>query len=321
MAGQAIGINTPGSALPDGSISYEAIVVSGSGRVTNAFGGAGITNVPAGLTIDIADQTVFDASGIGDAWSTWITNNGGDPATLGGPRSAPIGAGDGDSFTGSGTIQFDIYGFDVNDQGTPDPGDDTLAGIFNDQLFNGPGDPAESTFNGSFEIGYVGPQISDELVDVINATFPAVHLINGATNGSFFDNLEGLSIPDQVWNDGTRQFDVTFADAFFFDLPPPFPPGTPNKQLVFTTIESITPRSGGLSGDYNNDGSVDAADYVIWRKTGINGQQGYNDWRSNFGATALPGGSSASVPEPSACILLAIAALAIGGTARSRRDG
>jgi autotransporter-associated beta strand protein len=36
-------------------------------------------------------------------------------------------------------------------------------------------------------------------------------------------------------------------------------------------------------GDYNNDGQVDARDYVVWRKTGINGAQGYTDWRSNFG--------------------------------------
>jgi hypothetical protein len=42
---------------------------------------------------------------------------------------------------------------------------------------------------------------------------------------------------------------------------------------------------GSIEGDYNGDGSVDAADYVVWRKSNINGQQGYNDWRTNFDST------------------------------------
>jgi hypothetical protein len=50
--------------------------------------------------------------------------------------------------------------------------------------------------------------------------------------------------------------------------------------------EIKVPGSGGLTGDYNGDGEVDAADYVVWRTTNINGQQGYNDWRANFGNAA-----------------------------------
>jgi hypothetical protein len=56
-------------------------------------------------------------------------------------------------------------------------------------------------------------------------------------------------------------------------------------------------------GDYNGDGSVDAADYVMWRKSDINGAQGYTDWRTNFGAGGTGGSgmglvSTAAVPEP-----------------------
>jgi hypothetical protein len=57
-----------------------------------------------------------------------------------------------------------------------------------------------------------------------------------------------------------------------------------------------------LPGDFNNDGTIDAADYVIWRKTG--GSPGdYTTWRTNFGSTFAGGGSSAdtldlAVPEP-----------------------
>ncbi len=43
-----------------------------------------------------------------------------------------------------------------------------------------------------------------------------------------------------------------------------------------------------LEGDFNNDHVVDAADYVVWRKTeGI--QAGYDAWRSHFGETAGSG--------------------------------
>jgi beta-propeller repeat-containing protein len=37
-----------------------------------------------------------------------------------------------------------------------------------------------------------------------------------------------------------------------------------------------------LSGDFNNDGTVDAADYVVWRKDGA-APVDYSDWRGNFG--------------------------------------
>jgi autotransporter-associated beta strand protein len=93
-----------------------------------------------------------------------------------------------------------------------------------------------------------------------------------------------------------------------------------------------------LAGDYNNDGVVDAGDYVIWRKNVgqpsqtlpndtagvIIGNAQYNVWRSNFGSTsALPGsGSIASggaVPEPSSIGLLMLALATVTTIGRSRR--
>jgi hypothetical protein len=78
------------------------------------------------------------------------------------------------------------------------------------------------------------------------------------------------------------------------------------------------------TGDYNGDWRVDAADYVIWRKTlgttsnlVANGNKmgasqwvidgaDYDAWRANFGYPAAGGGSTAGValPEPAASILL-----------------
>jgi uncharacterized sulfatase len=62
------------------------------------------------------------------------------------------------------------------------------------------------------------------------------------------------------------------------------------------------------AGDHNANGAVDAADYVAWRKLGL-GQQGYTDWRTNFGDLQLGSGNSL-VPEPAAWFMMIIGAIA-----------
>jgi hypothetical protein len=71
-----------------------------------------------------------------------------------------------------------------------------------------------------------------------------------------------------------------------------------------------------LPGDFNHDGTVDAADYVVWRK-GLGTtytQDDYNIWRANFGRTTGGGSfarANAAVPEPATAILCVLGA-AIG---------
>ena len=69
-----------------------------------------------------------------------------------------------------------------------------------------------------------------------------------------------------------------------------------------------------LPGDFNNDGTVDAADYVVWRKNDGT-QAGYDAWRANFGASLGPGSGSTlpsaeplstAVPEPPAVLFASI---------------
>lgn len=78
----------------------------------------------------------------------------------------------------------------------------------------------------------------------------------------------------------------------------------------------------GQLGDYNHDGTVDAADYVVWRNglaSGLFTQADYDVWRTNFGATAAGAAAApqsaagASVPEPRAIVLtvLGLAAVAM----------
>ena len=68
-------------------------------------------------------------------------------------------------------------------------------------------------------------------------------------------------------------------------------------------------------GDFNGDGKVDAADYVVWRKYDGNDATGYATWRANFGTPAGSGAAVATVPEPPAALLMivAVAILAIRG--------
>jgi len=79
---------------------------------------------------------------------------------------------------------------------------------------------------------------------------------------------------------------------------------------------------GGLPGDYNRNGVVDAPDYVIWRKllgsqtnlaadgdlSGTVDDADYDFWRARFGNT-LGAGSIAAVPEAGTALLLCIGAV------------
>ena len=83
--------------------------------------------------------------------------------------------------------------------------------------------------------------------------------------------------------------------------------------------------TGARGGDYNNDGKVDAADYVLWRKggpiqnetasPGIVDSQDYTAWRINYGGT-WPGsgsglGSGSAVPEPGSALLGMVSGLGL----------
>jgi hypothetical protein len=104
-------------------------------------------------------------------------------------------------------------------------------------------------------------------------------------------------------------------------------------------VNLVVPEPQILPGDYNGDDSVDAADYVVWRKTlgqnvplgsradgngdGMINPADYDVWRTNFGITRTGGGAShLAAPEPSGTILsmLGLALLLIPRVGRRRRE-
>jgi hypothetical protein len=124
------------------------------------------------------------------------------------------------------------------------------------------------------------------------------------------------------YNSGTGNFDVESRELVAT--------GSPNSEnqfgddlalrdstFYFAWVSFTNPLAPQLTGDYNNNGKVDAGDYVLWRKNqgtsnvlandpigGTIGLAQFDQWRANFGLSGSPGaGASLSnggnVPEPS----------------------
>ena len=86
-----------------------------------------------------------------------------------------------------------------------------------------------------------------------------------------------------------------------------------------------------VAGDYNQNGIVDAADYVFWRNNlgagslpneggispGFVDTADYNFWRSRFGFTSGAGAGlgSSNVPEPASFVLIGLALVVLAGVA------
>lgn len=97
------------------------------------------------------------------------------------------------------------------------------------------------------------------------------------------------------------------------------------QEMLVDYVRIWQPQAG-LAGDYNGDGTVDAADYTVWRdsdgETGIglpadgsgNGTVDHADyeiWKSAFGSSTAAATTSTIVPEPGAAIPLGIGSVAV----------
>jgi hypothetical protein len=135
--------------------------------------------------------------------------------------------------------------------------------------------------------------------------------------GSFLNlNFAATDIIDQLFIDNVAQDSGTWGAIGS---------GADNESALITGtgLLSVTTGVGGLIGDHNNDGVVDLADYVTWRKDpgSFGGDpQGYTDWATHFGESS-PGsgnGQNAAVPEPTAIAMLLLGVAAVAARRRDR---
>ena len=173
-------------------------------------------------------------------------------------------------------------------------------------------------------------------------TFPGAQ---GGTN-QIGPNLTSLTatqnVPcattDPVWSTGVSVATGTFSagDAPHFAPSVLFPMGsvltsigtltsvgTVDSSVAFTTLVTNNLTFGVATGDYNGNGTVDAADYTVWRDNfgatvaagtladgdgnGVIDSGDYTVWTNNFGTS---GSSSVAIPEPTTLLLLLLTSTA-----------
>ena len=139
--------------------------------------------------------------------------------------------------------------------------------------------------------------------------------LGGLLPGSEFDRL---SVAGQATIDGSldvslingfapsagNSFEILAANGgvfgeFDFTSLPALPGGLAWNVVYANSSVVLEVASVGLPGDFNLDGSVDAADYVVAAKgLGTTHTPGdYDIWRAHFGETAGSGSASARPPK------------------------
>jgi hypothetical protein len=170
-----------------------------------------------------------------------------------------------------------------------------------------------------------------------------IDLFRDGVRNNMRDNdgvVEGVGTPGV---DATMTFPMTLTDAGFDSLRIGGPSGLSSAGAGATGFDNIMLSlidvgAPGGSADFNGNGTIDAADYVVWRNnSGVMGgatqstgdangdgnvnSADYEAWRATFGS-AVPNvgglGAATAVPEPAA-ILLVAPVMAMQCWARRRR--
>lgn len=194
---------------------------------------------------------------------------------------------------------------------TPGTGGDT--GTIATPTTNGPG--------GIFNDTSIAPH---------NLKIEITRLANGLANVAYFiDNSMILSDDIKTTDTGYSLFNPTSFSFDHFDYVA-FRDTADFDYVLDDFKVEVFGSNAGVAGDYNNDGTVNAADYVLWRKGGPLANEvadvgtisaaDYTEWRARFGNPAGSGASlgSGAVPEPSTVWMLLMGAIAWKGCARRR---
>jgi len=195
---------------------------------------------------------------------------------------------------------------------------------------------ALSTISGNFV------QTSGKLTVELGGTAPGTEFDQLAVGGaaSLGGTLQ-INLVDDFYPADGDSFDFlianggisgAFSNTIFPDLGAPWSWQLVIGPSIARLVADLAPNP--LPGDYNYDGVVNAADYVVWRKAadatgnpaadgngdGTVNQLDYALWRANFGKTAPPsgGGALARVPEPSTLALVLVTLLSVTAIRRCR---
>ncbi len=291
----------------EGNAGGATLNVTGGGTVSNTQGLIGNTSGTSGeATVD----------GMGSLWSNSVNltvgsfGNGLLSVTNGGTVQTPnliIGA--------NGQLQGDgnIVG-NVQNAGVVSPGSSPGALQINGNY--------TQTATGDLIIGLASDTNYDQLLVTGTATLGGTLSVNVAAE--FVPSI-GQSLIILTADDVDGTFDMEVFPAvpnLSFDV-------IYNAQSVVLTVLSALP------GDYNWNGTVDAADYTVWRDNlggtslpnesaslGTVDDLDYDFWKTRFGETAGSGsaGSSpfqAAVPEPATLVMLFAGLLAMSNCRRA----
>jgi len=165
--------------------------------------------------------------------------------------------------------------------------------------------------------------------DLVSVTGTDTLTVSGGTIN--LTNAGGLSNGTYKLIDynGTALSGASFANLTLGTQPAGFTFALVNNTAGTSVDLSVTGAVVGVQGDYNNNGVVDAADYVVWRNGGplqneVTGvtpgtvtPEDYDAWRGRFGNNS--GSGAGAVPEPTSIVLVFAGLVGLSLTGRRSR--
>jgi autotransporter-associated beta strand protein len=149
--------------------------------------------------------------------------------------------------------------------------------------------------------------------DLVNVTATNGLTINGGTLN--LANVGGMTFGTYTLIDYSGTLNGSFSNLALGTAPAGFNYSLVNNASNKSIDLFVTPL-----GDFNHDGTVEGADYVVWRKSfgAPYTLADYDMWRAHFGETVFSGAASTirAVPEPRTLSLVLLTTLGLVGLRR-----